>query len=178
MAGRSAETLGRLHHLHTLELTIVCRAAERVGNRFVVSVLRAASRLGDWPLSVVVGLVLLITSGLRAMALWAATSVAAVLLQSAIKRLCARTRPCDHPYGPPQRAPIPDRGSFPSGHTLHAVMATLVLASLAPILTVPFALIAVLIAISRVALGVHYPSDVAAGAALGVIFGTIQLAVL
>ncbi len=60
-----------------------------------------------------------------------------------------------------------DAFSFPSGHTLHAVAFTLVAVSnypaLAPVL-VPFTL---LIAFSRVVLGVHYPSDVIAGAAIG-----------
>jgi len=63
-------------------------------------------------------------------------------------------------------APL-DAFSFPSGHTLHAVAFTLVALSyfpaLAPVL-VPFAL---LTAASRVVLGLHYPSDVLAGAALG-----------
>jgi undecaprenyl-diphosphatase len=178
MARRTAEAVGRLHQLHTLELALVCRAAEEVGNRFVLLVLRAASRIGDWPLSVIVGLTLLVAFGARTMLLWAAASIGAVALQSAVKRLCARTRPCDHPGGPPQRAPIPDKGSFPSGHTLHAAMATLVTASLLPVLAVPIGLIAALIAISRVVLGVHYPSDVAAGATLGVTFGSILLAIL
>ena len=63
-------------------------------------------------------------------------------------------------------APL-DAFSFPSGHTLHAVAFTLVALEywpgLAPLL-VPFTL---LTAASRVALGLHYPSDVLAGAALG-----------
>ncbi|MGB7905066.1 MAG: phosphatase PAP2 family protein [Steroidobacteraceae bacterium] len=60
-----------------------------------------------------------------------------------------------------------DRYSFPSGHTLHAVcfsfIATAHVPELAPIL-VPFTL---LIAASRVVLGLHYPSDVLAGALIG-----------
>ena len=60
-----------------------------------------------------------------------------------------------------------DRYSFPSGHTLHAVsftvLATLSFPELA-LLLVPFA---VLVAASRVVLGLHYPSDVAAGAIIG-----------
>ena len=178
MARRSGAAVGRLQQLNVLELAVACRAAEEVGNRFVLLLLRGASTVGDWPLSVMVGLVLLVTLGGRAMALWAAASLGAVALQSTVKRMCARIRPCDRPGGPPQRAPIPDRGSFPSGHTLHAVMATLVMARLTPMLAVPFALIAILIAISRVVLGVHYPSDVAAGATLGVAFGSILAVVL
>ncbi len=63
-------------------------------------------------------------------------------------------------------APL-DAFSFPSGHTLHAVAFTTVAVFYFPVLTavlVPFTL---LIALSRVVLGLHYPSDVLAGAAIG-----------
>jgi undecaprenyl-diphosphatase len=152
--------------------------AEEVGNRAVLFILRAASRVGDWPLSVVVGLLLWLTQGFRTMAVWTVASVGAVALQSLLKRVCARTRPCERPDGPPRRAPVPDKGSFPSGHTLHAVMGALVVAHLMPALTVPFVVIALLVAASRVVLGVHYPSDVAAGACLGLIFGSLAVVCL
>src|ERR1035438_6767906 len=57
--------------------------------------------------------------------------------------------------------------SFPSGHTLHAMAFTVVAVSDFPALAsllVPFTL---LVALSRVVLGLHYPSDVLAGAAIG-----------
>jgi undecaprenyl-diphosphatase len=60
-----------------------------------------------------------------------------------------------------------DQFSFPSGHTLHAVAFTLVACSYYPtlaVLLVPFTL---LVAASRLVLGLHYPSDVLAGAVLG-----------
>ena len=70
-------------------------------------------------------------------------------------------------------APL-DRFSFPSGHTLHAVVFTLVALEYYPVLawlTVPFTL---LVATSRVALGLHYPSDVLAGAALGAVVAALS----
>jgi len=73
-------------------------------------------------------------------------------------------------------APL-DAFSFPSGHTLHAVAFTLVALEywpgLAPLL-LPFTL---LTAASRVALGMHDPSDVLAGAALGAAIGAGSLAI-
>ena len=69
------------------------------------------------------------------------------------------------------RAPPLDEFSFPSGHTLHAVSFGIVAAGWFPVLALPLALFAVLVAMSRVVLGLHYPSDVLAGAALGAALG-------
>jgi undecaprenyl-diphosphatase len=84
-----------------------------------------------------------------------------------LKRGTLRPRPYEAMHNIAVGAPVLDAFSFPSGHTLHAVAFTLVACSyypgLAPIL-VPFA---VLTAASRVVLGLHYPSDVLAGAAIG-----------
>jgi membrane-associated phospholipid phosphatase len=58
--------------------------------------------------------------------------------------------------------------SFPSGHATTAFALAAVLAFMAPRWTVLWALFAVMVAVSRVVLGMHYPSDVIAGAILGV----------
>jgi len=60
-----------------------------------------------------------------------------------------------------------DRFSFPSGHTLHAIAFTLIACSYYPGLWMILAPFTLLTAVSRVALGLHYPSDVIAGGALG-----------
>ncbi|MGE8234173.1 MAG: phosphatase PAP2 family protein, partial [Stenotrophomonas sp.] len=74
-------------------------------------------------------------------------------------------------------APL-DEYSFPSGHTLHAVSFTVVALAyypwLAPLL-LPFTLG---VALSRVVLGLHYPSDVLAATAIGVLLGTGSLQLL
>ncbi len=96
-----------------------------------------------------------------------------LVVQQALKRTCTRTRPCRVAGGPPQRVGIPDAGSFPSGHTLHAVLCTLSIMATLPVLAALYLPLAVLIAVSRVALGVHYASDVAAGAALGLMLALL-----
>lgn len=60
-----------------------------------------------------------------------------------------------------------DRFSFPSGHTLHAVVFTVVALAYFPALSGVLLPFTVLIGASRVVLGLHYPSDVLAGATLG-----------
>ena len=70
-------------------------------------------------------------------------------------------------------APL-DVYSFPSGHTLHAVSFTLVALAYYPQLAwllIPFA---TLVALSRVILGLHYPTDVLAGAAIGAVLARLS----
>ena len=169
---------GRAHQLAAMELSLCCGAAHAIYNRVLLGVFRGVSRLGDWPLSVIVGLTLLAVHGWRAIGGWAVISALGVLLQKQIKNRYGRPRPCEQPQGPPQRAPIPDHGSFPSGHTLHAVMSAIVTAALLPAVAPVFLLLAILVGFSRVVLGVHYPSDVLAGATLGAILGSIFLAAI
>jgi undecaprenyl-diphosphatase len=62
---------------------------------------------------------------------------------------------------------ILDQFSFPSGHTLHSVIFSLILIYHFPILTEILAILTLLIGLSRVILGMHFPSDVFVGALLG-----------
>jgi undecaprenyl-diphosphatase len=84
-----------------------------------------------------------------------------------IKRTTVRVRPYEVNPLVLAGAAVLDRFSFPSGHTLHALAFSLVACAYYPALEVllwPFTL---LTALSRVALGLHYPSDVMAGGVLG-----------
>jgi undecaprenyl-diphosphatase len=84
-----------------------------------------------------------------------------------VKRTTVRSRPYEVNPLVSRGAAVLDRFSFPSGHTLHAMAFSLVAGAYYPELWVvlwPFTLVT---AASRVALGLHYPSDVIAGGALG-----------
>jgi len=70
-----------------------------------------------------------------------------------------------------------DQFSFPSGHTMHAVAFSIVAVAYFPELLWIVAPFAALVALSRPILGLHYPSDVLAGAALGAVIAGISLAV-
>ena len=59
--------------------------------------------------------------------------------------------------------------SMPSGHSVSAFAMAVALGWMAPRLRWPLLLLAVLVAISRVVISAHYPSDVIAGAGLGVV---------
>jgi len=62
--------------------------------------------------------------------------------------------------------------SFPSGHAANAFGAATVLAWFFPAVRVPLYLVAGLVAVSRVLRGSHFPTDVLAGAVLGVVIGS------
>lgn len=69
-------------------------------------------------------------------------------------------------------APL-DRYSFPSGHTLHAVCFTALIYIPLPALGLALFPFTLSIMASRVILGLHYPSDVAAGALIGILLALL-----
>ena len=74
-----------------------------------------------------------------------------------------------------RRHRIPVTTSFPSGHSASAAAFATGIALEWPALAAPIGLLAAGVAASRVATGVHYPSDVLAGAALGMGAGILTL---
>ena len=97
---------------------------------------------------------------------------AAFTASTAVARLVQRPRPCDGDVA--SLIPCPDGGSFPSDQAAAAFAAASTLGWLAPPLRAPLFAGAATIAFARVVTGVHYPSDVVAGALLGL--GTGRLA--
>lgn len=92
-----------------------------------------------------------------------------VLVERVMKPLIGRDRPFLHGAPIPIIGYTPDGPSFPSGHAAVAFAAAFVLSRVAPRGRLVWWPLAVVIAYSRVYLGVHYPLDVACGAAAGVI---------
>lgn len=101
------------------------------------------------------------------------TSLGAAFVAKAFKHSCRRTRPCLHQSFPKALVTIPDRWSFPSGHTTSAFAVALFLIAGAMPAAPLFTVLAVGIAFSRVYLGVHFPSDVVGGMSLGALFGLL-----
>lgn len=138
-----------------------------------------ASRLGDGSLwhVLILGLPLWFgRAGVRPAIVMAVTGLVGVALYAWLKRTFVRERPfVTHAAICRGAAPL-DRYSFPSGHTLHAVSFTTQTVAHFPELGWPLVPVAMLIAASRVVLGLHYPTDVIAGATIGAALAAAGLA--
>lgn len=88
-----------------------------------------------------------------------------------LKRLTGRKRPCHiEPHCWSTLLP-PDQFSFPSGHTISAFAISTPLTVTYPDMAIGLVFCAGSIAVSRILLGMHFLSDVLAGAALGSAIG-------
>lgn len=149
----------------------LCRTLNR-GASFAIprTVFRVASRLGDgilWYLLIVMLPLLYGATALRPALAMALTGVLGLVIYTLLKRVFVRERPfITHTAIDLGAVPL-DRYSFPSGHTLHAVSFAWQATAHFPELGWVLVPLAALIAGSRVVLGLHYPSDVLAGAAIG-----------
>jgi undecaprenyl-diphosphatase len=156
-----------------------CRTLNRSTARPMIRTLfRSVSWLGDgwfWYGLMVLLATLAGTNGALVAAQMVLAGGVGVAIYRKIKTRAVRERPfITHSAIHCAAAPL-DRYSFPSGHTLHAVSYTMLVSSYFPVLTGPLTAFAVLVALSRVVLGLHYPTDVAAGALLGAGLATISL---
>jgi undecaprenyl-diphosphatase len=97
------------------------------------------------------------------------------LNSSFLKFIIDRPRPC-HELGDVHLLVGCGSGySFPSSHAVNNFAAAVVLSYYLPRWTWAFFTYAAVICFSRVYVGVHYPSDVIAGAMVGLVIGTVVL---
>jgi undecaprenyl-diphosphatase len=149
----------------------VCQRINHGASRDAVRrVFCIASRLGDgfvWYALMLALPLLYGDAGTRPVLVMAITGLVGLVIYKALKRVIVRERPFITHFGISLGALPLDRYSFPSGHTLHAVAFTWLAVESFPELAWVLVPLAALIAASRVVLGLHYPTDVLAGAAIG-----------
>ncbi|HTV77111.1 MAG TPA: phosphatase PAP2 family protein [Steroidobacteraceae bacterium] len=158
----------------------ICRTLNALSGRAAVRcAFQLISRLGNgviWYVLLLAMPLVLGRAALRPALIMALVGIVGVVLYKLLKQTFVRERPfITHRGICLQAAPL-DRYSFPSGHTLHAVAFTWQAVAHYPALAwvlVPFTS---LVAASRVVLGLHYPTDVLVGAAIGGALAQLGLA--
>ncbi|MFT6914216.1 MAG: undecaprenyl-diphosphatase [Motiliproteus sp.] len=170
-----------LQRVGSLEIDLCERLNRTCRRPWMQRYFATISRLGDGPFWYALMLLLPLIYGAGALQVSGAMVVTALFGLACYKLLkqgITRARP----YAVDRRIVLGteplDQFSFPSGHTLHAVSFSTISIDHYPSLgwlLVPFTL---LVALSRVLLGLHYPSDVLAGALLGGVVASLCLAVL
>ena len=147
---------------------------------FLDPIMKAITMLGDKGLIwILVTLALLIVRKTRPLGVVCAASMVfgLIITNLVIKNWAARVRPYEMVQGLNCIVPLAKDWSFPSGHTTNSLACAWVLFRKTPKKCgVPALILAILIAFSRLYVGIHYPTDVLGGALIGL--GSACLAML
>ena len=165
-----------LETIQSLDSALLMQIQDTVRTGFLSAVLVPVSRAGDMGIFWIVLCVLLLvfrrTRSGGALTL-CGLAVEFALCDLVLKRLILRPRPYLVVYGLVCLVPPESSTSFPSGHAASSFVCACLLTCLfgkkGALAYIP----ASLIALSRIYVGVHYPSDVLAGIALGTLVGTV-----
>jgi undecaprenyl-diphosphatase len=169
-----------MHYIEHRDHGLMLRVNRWPAPRWIRVWMLCATRAGDGWLWYGMGLAIALFGGDGRFPAIATAALAAALgigLFLKLKTATGRQRPCA--FAPHCWATLlpPDQFSFPSGHTITAFAVALSLGHFYPGLRLGLLFCAASVALSRILLGMHFLSDVIAGAAIGAVlaFGTTQL---
>jgi undecaprenyl-diphosphatase len=148
------------------DITILYLLNRRIHCNWLNVFMRAVTQLGSTGFSVLLPLILMLTAqqGIKTMgAEIGSTLILGQIIVQLLKRLVNRPRPYNILKDIVAKKPPACKYSFPSGHTCAAFSIAFQIAANIPSLAVVLILIASMVAVSRIYLGFHYPSDVAVG---------------
>jgi undecaprenyl-diphosphatase len=167
-----------LARMRALDLSL-CRLLNRASGRDYASrFFSLISRLGDGVFWYVLMLIIPLLHGFGGLAVsmhMGLSGLVCLIVYKWLKTRTSRPRPFMVSDSIIRRTSPLDEYSFPSGHTLHAVAFSIILVNHLPEwlwVVVPFT---VLVAVSRPVLGLHYPSDVLAGALIGAVIAGLSI---
>lgn len=147
-------------------------AIQSIRTPFLDKVMALLSTLGNaGALWIVIGVVLCISKKYRrgGLQMLSAELLSFIVGNLILKNMVDRLRPCQIDETVNLIVTIPFDSSFPSGHTLNGITAAVTLMFIDKRMGIPALALAILIAFSRMYNFMHFPTDVLAGAVLGVI---------
>ncbi len=156
-----------------IDLSILQYVQEHIRNDFMTPIWKFITHLGDggW-LWITLGVVLLFFKKTRLIGFSVLVSllINAIFTNITLKDLIGRPRPYTVSNAIVPIIKLPSELSFPSGHTSSSFAAALVLLKLTPKkYGIPAVVLAALISLSRIYVGVHYPTDILGGIVVGII---------
>lgn len=164
--------------LRSAETGWLRRVSAKERHRPLRAVMLIATRLADgWGLGLLIPLALVLGGrdrGVTAIGLGTASALSVAIVVQSIKWTVRRRRPMGLTLANPISAP--DAHAFPSGHAAQAFGMVVVASWLAPWLGVVTLVVAACVALSRMFFGLHYPTDVVAGAIIGVVVTLLVIA--
>ncbi|MGH1486159.1 MAG: phosphatase PAP2 family protein [Cellvibrionaceae bacterium] len=153
--------------LHSLDLWTFDWCLKRKHRQLFVNLSRWVSRSADGYLYAIAALLFALSNQwLLVKILFIGFSVERILYFM-LKNKLRRNRPQQAIPGYQSVIQPSDQFSFPSGHTSAAFLMMGIISAFYPILGIPLLIWAIWVGISRVMLGVHFPTDSVAGAILG-----------
>jgi undecaprenyl-diphosphatase len=170
-----------LSRMQALDSALCVRVSHTAQYRLIRNWFRMISRLGDgvfWYALMLVILAIQQNEGIKPVLHMLTAGLTGTVIYKWLKQKTLRPRPYQVRQDVLMSGKPLDYFSFPSGHTLHAVAFSGVALAYYPILTgllIPFT---VMIGMSRVILGLHYPSDVIAGALIGASISSLSVALM
>jgi undecaprenyl-diphosphatase len=136
------------------------------------------TRLGNGWLWYSLGIFVLVGGGqnrYRAFFAGALSALTAILIFQRVKPLSHRRRPCEiEPHCWAAISP-PDRFSFPSGHAMTSFAIAIAVGSFYPQCQPCLLAVAAMIAVSRIIVGMHFLTDIIAGALIGALIGYLSV---
>ncbi len=159
-----------IHTVHNYDVRLFVNLINSKQYHSISRLARYISRTGDGHLYIVLMLLLSAMDGIAAVFLQ--TLLLAFVIERPVyfvlKNGFKRNRPQHALKGYKSLITPSDQFSFPSGHTSAAFMVATISSFFIPMLFFPLLTWALLVAVSRVVLGVHFPTDTLVGMVLGV----------
>lgn len=165
-----------LEAVTTWDASVITAIYENVHSAFLTMFFRIVTLLGEGGIFwIAVAVILLFFKKTRrsGICIGASLLIGVIVGNGIIKNVIARPRPYDAIAGIESVVSHLSDYSFPSGHSLCCFEAATALAMNRTKWAIPAYVGAVLVAVSRLFLFVHYPTDVICGALLGVLFGVL-----
>ena len=165
-----------LEAVTTWDASVITAIYENVHSAFLTMFFRIVTLLGEGGIFwIAVAVILLFFKKTRrsGICIGASLLIGVIVGNGIIKNVVARPRPYDAIAGIESVVSHLSDYSFPSGHSLCCFEAATALAMNRTKWAIPAYIGAVLVAVSRLFLFVHYPTDVICGALLGVLFGVL-----